>query len=580
MESNGPSPPGVKQIDANFEENFTGEIPDAFPAKIPKVECENLCRRIDGYLHGCFLNGLLFIEEKRVKAQFARTTQYSWRHICDVFPKYKAWTTNFRFKRLRIGRSWVVHIYPVRRLIVLSAAEVRRRLIGAITSYLAQSHKTGVHVDRLFLEGFHARFGMDPLKIFYAWRTLQRIDGYACNWRGRGNGKNFYVQKLRVPSAGKVSHPENASGISPPTGGNNMKTGDASRPGLPDRKSGSLRSLHGVKPRFRRSTPPPGEDDFRPSGFVGQKEKPPNRAAMDRANHRWLASSPPLLVGERWIPGKRLHAKAKFLTFGPIQGLHGVFPLVRFRVAHAMNFCEAALRAGFLDSEICAAWRAGLEEAQVSGERDRAAAGLGEWSPREPSQVVARAWLRLRSDTRSDRERWEAIFRGDRTPQKNFPEAENRAVQAARDAGTYYAAAPAAAVDGGGGEGGVYGSPAAGLPNKPAEETNTRPRRGRVGHISRVLGPGLRVPAKLLEDQAAPPAPAQPAPTSRPEKLPVPAKELLRADVRFPSTIEAHLAARGLTLPELLKLPRDEQKKFVREALAAQKKAPRGSENP
>ncbi len=230
MESESPLPPVVNSYDEKNGDFSEVNSPKPFPGKIPTVECETLCRRIDGYVRGIMRNGRWWCESQEAKRKFVKRTGYSVSHINDIFPVWQKWTANFKVKRVRIGRSTVVHLYRIRQRNELSTAEIRRRLIGAIRSYLQKSHRSHVHVDRRFLERFHELHGVDPMQIFYAWRTLTRIEGMTCNWRGRGNGKNFYVQVPRACNAGQVSHQENARRISPLTGGNEYKQGSATPP--------------------------------------------------------------------------------------------------------------------------------------------------------------------------------------------------------------------------------------------------------------------------------------------------------------------------------------------------------------
>ncbi len=545
MESEPPSYPSVKRFDEENSDDVS-EVKPSFPGTIPDLECAELCRRFDGYLKGMFRNNLPCVLAAEFKRRFKKKTGLSWRHIDDIFPTFQKWSTNFRFKKQRLGRSTCIVITLRYRPLVLTTAECRRRLVGAIRNHVAKSNRA--HVDRKFLENFHSLTGLPAEQIFYAWRTLRRIEGCSCRWRGRGNGVNFYVEPSK---AGQVSHPENASGISPLPGGKEMKTRSPLAPRFPDRSSGGRWPLQGGvgEDRARLSPPEPGEEgqestaprpgsspggDFhRPSGLPRSEVNRSNRLGNDRVIARWKPARPPLHVGGRWIAAARILSKANFLAFGPLQHLHATFFRVRFGPMHARNFCEEALRAGFLDSEICAAYRVGLEETQKSATRDWRT-DISFDGIREPSQAVARAWLRLRADGRTDEQRWLAIFRGEVAPQL-------------RSAG-----------------------PRADSGAEGLRETVTSPASPAIAPSRsdyRQSAPGLRVrsdesQAELAQRRAA-------------AKLPDPAPALIRVASRAhfsgSPTFENFLRMRKVTMPELLKLSRAEQQKFVREMHAWQK---------
>lgn len=498
MQSRTASPAAVKQSD--------DDSPEKFPQVIPDIESENLCRRFDGYLKGWFRNNVPCVLAAEFKRRFKKRTGYSWKHIDDVFPTFQRWSTNFRFQRQRLGRSTCVVITLRYRPMVLTTAEVRRRLVGAIRNHVAKSGCA--HVDRKFLENFHRLTGVSPEQIFYAWRTLRRIDGHRCRWRGRGNGVNFYVQ------AGVISHPEIASGISPPTGGKDMKTSAALPPGLQGRSSSSLRSHQSSYSKDRL----PGY--ARPKRI--DRAKPPQN---DHACHRWKPVLEPLHVCNRWVSAARILRKANFLAFGPMQNLHSAFFRVRFGPMHARNFAEAALRMGFLDSEICAAYRVGLEETQASAARDWHDFGGGD-GMREPSQAVARGWLRLRADERTDEARWAAIFRGEVSPE--------------------------------------LGSPAARAESAAARSPEPR------GEF-RAIAPGVRVRIPTPEPARLPTPDDYSAKIRAAARLPDPAPGLLRASMKEPKTFEKYLASRNFTIADVLKLPRAKQQEFVRAMHAWQK---------
>lgn len=577
MESRTPQPPGVNSFDAKLAHKTAGEtassgreIPDElagqldgdkrnrelrrvaqqlaqasaeeiappaplpFPSAIPDLESERLCRRVDGYLQGWFLNNIPCVLAAELKRRFAKRTGYSWRHIDAIFVVFQKWSSNWHFKRQRLGRSTCIVIRPRRRSRVLTTAEVRRRLAGAIRNYVAQAGR--VHVDRKFLERFHARHGLPPEQIFHAWRTLYRIEGMICRWIGCGTGANLFVQtpaaaaqktKIRQLGGryrGQNSHPENAGGISPTTWGKNKKTGGA-RPADPEKDSGSLRSRPGDAENDRpRVCDPPGTDRTRPPSGApppGGACKPASKTADP---HRWKPDAPPFLVGNRWVTPKKLRAKANFLAFVVFQNSHIEFYRVRFRAAHAVNFALHALRRGFLDREICAAYRAGLKICHASAVRDRMTDICAE-GIREPSQAVARARDILDEDNRTDDQRWAAMFGGEARPQGDFGEV-------------------------------AKGAPPRRRPSpKPASPAARPPVMTDVKFPD---GSSLEVEGKL------------------PDTTPAVKKAVAAAAPDQLRTIEAFLKTRAMDLPALLRLARAEQQRFIREFHAWQQ-APRNS---
>ncbi len=562
--------------------------PAAFPAKIPTIEAEQLCRRMAAYLRGWCANGIRWILAPEFKRRFAKRSGYSWRHVDDVFPQFQRYTTEFVFKRARLGRSTCILIHPKNRRHVLTLREARARLVGAIRSMAGKVRgRVGIGLD--FLANFQRTTGLAPEHIFRAWQSLRRIDGLCAWWSGRKNGRKFYVEPVAKPDlgagsaknlpdsaagfAGQVSHPENCRGISPLRGNRSENRAAFAAKRSPDEKSGSLRSQSfGVGEGTARPVGPhepnenasdtaersgctSGEDvqtaptcaapprgpckpafDARGSGAAsGDSPENVHRGRPDSpANFRWKPALEPLHVCNRWLAPRKIRGKANFLAFVILQNMHADFPRVRFRPIHARNFAEDALRAGYLDSEICAAYRLGLDETQNSAAADvehgerrdyweaREQQRAGKLGMREPSQAVARAWLRLRADERSDAERWAAIFARSPAPM------------------------PRPAARSSGGE-----NAAAGSPRSPRGETA-------AGSSSARENSSRETPAVVT---AARPAVAAETPR---EDLPAPSPGLVRAHRDEHATFEQYLAACGVTLLELLKQPRAAQAEFVK----------------
>jgi hypothetical protein len=578
--------------------------PAPFPAKIPSIESETLCRRMAAYLHGWCENGIYWILAAEFKRRFARRTGYSWRHIDDVFPQFQSYTTEFVFKRARLGRSWCILIHPKDRKHVLTLREARARLVGAIRSMVSKA-RGRVGVGRKFLENFQAITGLAPEHVWRAWQSLRRIDGLSTWWSGRKSGRKFYIEPRPLwhtsgaraeteknsseggaGSAGQVSHPENAAGISPLRGNRSENSGCAERSQAGS--SSSLRSppgdggeetagAGGAEKRPLRDTPqrpgsaPRGADPTAPTGAhpPGGACKP---AGSTRQNYRWKPALPPFLVGDRVMLPARFTRKANFLAFGPMQNFHAEFWRVRFRPTTVPNFAFAALVDGFADWQICAAYRSGLERCHAAAAKDlRAAENLDYWRAREraragevgvrePSQAVAVAWQILRGDNLTRDQRWEKLVRGEIVPQKNFPVAPaSPAESPTRDR-----AAPARGEHGRtGGSGGGEG-----------EARPVRQAQGKPCPSYRTIAPGLRVRspdiASPKPERAAAPDPELLRAMSR-EELAARQKPACPEPVEGLRTIEQFIKKRGLTMAALFKLPRPEQASILAAARVWQK---------
>ncbi len=555
MESETPSAGIVNKFD---EKNAAGETlpPDEFPSEIP-VELLDLTRRFNRYVEGTFANGKLYERMVDARRKFKKATGFSWDHVDRMSRVFLKWSTNYKFSRERHGRSTYIYIRPKRRPLVLSTAEVRRRLVGAIVAHVARwGHG---HIDRKFLENFHSLHGLPPEQITHAWQTIKFVDGHKCRWKGgAGRGANLYVERDKNS---QVSPRQNRRGISPPTGGKEMKTG--ALPQIPDPQTDRAFAVGSLDPPVKtqesiasRPGGPTGGDIHEPSGRPegeGMPAEPPQSA---RAFHRWKPCAKPLHVCDRWIPAARIRRKAFWMVFNPISAMHAAAPGVAWKPGYAVKFCREALELGFLDSEICAAWRVGLEDTQASAardwdrieeRRDRAGWVTEEWRPRELSQCVARAWLRLRADERSDEERWSAIFSGGAKP-------AGAALVAAHSAKT--GAAPASVPPK---APGALPAARAGTLGASAAPGQSGPPRGEF----RTVAPGLRVRIDPAEEWQKKKAAAK--------KLPDLTPALARASLGEAVTFESYLKTRGLTLPEVLKMPRAAQQNFVREMHTWQK---------
>ncbi len=572
MESESPDPGRVKQSAKKFAHKLAANLPaqcagehsdvpppdnsaspapelleaepspgEKFPESIPANLLENCCRRFDGYAEYIGQKPWELMSVLKVKLQ--KKTKLSADHIDRASRHWMKWTANFRFKKHRFNRSTCIVITRVNRPLILTRAGVRRRLVGAIENYV---EKAGVaYVNRKFLENFHHRYGLPPEAIFYAWAKLYRIEGCLCHWQGAGNGKTFVVmtpetaarKTARRQKTARVSHRHFTSGISPlrgidrkttapPVRSQTESSSSAASPAWP----GDARRDFPEESTANRSPPTPGEDDQSTAATAAPGPDPPKPLGNDHACDHWPAVWKPLHVCGRWIGPTRLDRKTRFLVFGVLEPMHERFQLVEWRPGYAWRFVAEAIAMGFLDSEIVAAYRTGLEESNRAAVKDgppRLTAredGAQVWQRdrRVPSQAIAIAWRILREDTRSDEERWAAIFRGEVAP--------------------------------------------AGEKLKTARST-TAPKTARK-----------RAPAPA----PAPPPPEKPAADPKAEEIaaifdstttPAMQRQLLRLDAKLNPTFEAHMKARGLDTAALLRLSRGEQQKFVREAFQKQRPA-------
>jgi hypothetical protein len=536
MESETPSAPVVNKNDEQICGDFPEKIPDELGDKV---------RRLDGYAAGVFANGKPSEQMRYLRRKFAKCLGISWDHTDRVTRVWMRWTTAFDFRRERFGRSTCLVITPRRRPLKLKTEEVRRRLAGAIRNHVTKSGR--VRVGRKFLLFFFRRYGLPAEQILSAWRSLYYVEGAVCQWKtgqgerylfvqtadcaaassqlrqAGGRAKNFKKSIAHQPLSRNPSPRHSTSGISPPTGGKDQKQGASA----PDLQTGSSVPLRGTQ-KDGEGQCDGFADGLSPPGFAlaprgGRGDPRPKPALKTPGFGPWKPEIPPLRVCDRWIAGKKLRAKANFLAFRMFPPMHAQAWRVKFGPMHSRNFAETALRAGFVDAEICRAYRAGLTVAHEAAARewhgDISAEGF-----REPSQAIKVAWGELGRDGRTAEQRWAAFFLGEVAPQlREYPHAESGETRAAPE-------------------------PARG---PGAERWRDLPGGERIRETD---SPNAVAPKPAREDSIAP--------------------AVARMSFAEPKTFEAHLRASGMTLADLLKLPRAEQTKFVRAAQAAQKTPP------
>lgn len=543
MESEFPSGGFVnlshEKVADNFAEEYAGfervtpppEIPDKAPREIPDVARKDLMWKLERYALGVFKYGKDWEWAVDLRRKFAAAKGRNLKDLEDIFPEFQAWTQNFTFRLEPYKNTRRICIYPKFRRVVISNAEITRRLARAIAVHMRGRKQACI--DLTFLGIFQERTGLEPNAISHAWSQIFWIKGYRVRWNDRRTC--FYV------SHGLKAHPENPAGIS------SLREKDQKTSGYagPDssQSSGSLRSQPGEvgegsacdvvapEPNVRardhppRPPPPPGGDDqsLKPAGTPGEAAPPgAPRAPPCRSNFQGMAARLPWQVGERWIVPKRNDKKARWLAFEPLQNMHAESWGVEFG-GQTVNFAREAIAAGFLDSEICAAYRRGLDASHASAMRDRADCGIVHvWKKRAPSQAVNLAWAILRADGRTDEERWVAIFARRPVPMKAEPRPEGALPRS------------------------PYRQYGAGFRVRaPAAE---KPRRAApVKTIIPVVGPVIELEGKFPETTPA-------------------AQRALESP-----TIEAYLKTRGMTLADMLRLSRAEQQKFVRAMHAWQK---------
>lgn len=530
MESESPSAGRVKH-DAKKNAAPAGA---AAGGEFPGValEFQSRVRRLDGYCRQCFRDGMQWMLLARLKEQVAKLWGLSPKHVEEISRVWMQHAGRWKFRREWCyqhngtrRKSRCVVIVPVEAATAKQSTWIaRRRLVGAIQSYL-RTHAVA-HVDKPFCAKFAAMHGLDPIAVWYAWHTLKRVPGYRGAWKGSGEGRKFVVSAAR-----SVSPPDFSPGISPPTSGKNKTNNEAAPRPPAGKNSGSLRSQPGeggemqTKGRLRLCAPL----FDRPTANA-----PPERGAETEAlktsesttNSGPRAACGPLRVCDRLVSGVKIGRKANFLAFAVLKNLHALHWRVAFGDGYALKFARMALRAGHTDTAIVAAYRVGLDAADRSATREWEACGVEHvWVPRCPSQVVAVAWRELAKDGRTAEARWREIFAGTTKAAKTFADVPDRA-----------------------------------LAWKVTNWRDVDPRRQTEDGGRRTENRRQETGAPKIRDEAD---------CSR---------GLIRAHAAACKTPAAHasfeaaLAARGLTLMQLLAQPRSAQQKFVRELFAKDSK--------
>lgn len=389
MESKGAKSRSVKRSDGRKKRNSHRE-------KTGLVLTDG-CRRIRGYLLGCFSQGKEYHDWD--KHQFSRCTEslnpLSVRHVERIVGYYRKRCTEFVWLEIRQGRSTKLRVMqadPGGEPITIP--EVRRRLVGYIASTV---RKNGVaHVDQEFLRHFWRASLLPPELIHLVWAKTRKMAGYSVRWRGVNNGTKLVVSQSPSPthfSPGPYSTHYVSEGIKPKTTGLAPRSGGSSAP----LRVALTGTNAGMAPRGPpvNAWPPPRNDH------------PPTAKP---AGKTW----PPLAVAGRFVSGRKLARLAALLAVTSMRAPHDEFFRVKWIFVYPRNFAWRALREGFDVAEIVAAYAAGVRRShEDSLDRDRTSTTDGEWisePSRVPSAAVAYALAGLLADPRDREDRWAAIF--------------------------------------------------------------------------------------------------------------------------------------------------------------------------
>lgn len=422
MQSKGRQRGGVKRCDVRKK--------DIFPRENAGLLLTDGCRRIRGYLLGCFSRGKEYHDWD--KHQFSRCTRtlnpLSVRHVERIIGFYRKICTEFSFTPIRQGRSTILRIELADRDgEAIPTREVRRRLVGYIE---ATVRKNGVaHVDREFLKHFWRATGLPAEIIHLVWLKTRKMAGLRVRWRGENNGRKMVITGLSSLThfpPGPFSSLCEREGIKPKTTGLTPRFGGQSAPlRVAPTDAGNVtphRLPTANAEQAGRDDHPP--DDRRPFGAsardsCGARARaspgaprphgPPPQPKTVRRAPNW----PPLAVAGRWVSGAKLARLATLLAVTSMRGPHDANFRVKWIFVYARNYAWRALREGFGVPEIVAAYADGVGRShEDSLDADRAPSGdeFHREPSRVPSAAVAYAMRALLADTQSREERWAAIF--------------------------------------------------------------------------------------------------------------------------------------------------------------------------
>jgi hypothetical protein len=448
------------------------------------------CRRIRGYLLGCFSQGKEYHDWN--KHQFHRCTEslnpLSVRHIERIVGYYRRRCTEFNWLPIRVGRSTrfrVVLADPDNEPVTIP--EVRRRLVGYIASTVA---KNGVaHVDEEFLRHFWRATQLPPELIHLVWLKTKKMAGFRVRWRGVNSGRKMVVSRFPSPThfrPGPFSTHFVSEGIKPKTGGLTPPFGGSSaslRAASQDADSGSTHRLptSDAEEAARDVHPPPEERALRAPEFdrrfdgMRPSPSPPRPGGPPPQPKTGCRKWPPLAVAGRFVSGEKLARLATLLAVTSMRNPHDEFYRVKWIFVYPRNFAWRALREGFGVPEILAAYAAGVRRShEDSLDRDRSTTADGEFlrePVRVPSSAVSYALAQLLEDPRDREERWAEIFaRGPRAAPPVAPadvRDAGKRIQRARVSKTTRGAAAAAEVGAG---------PTVPDPTPKASQSTRRPR--------------------------------------------------------------------------------------------------------
>jgi hypothetical protein len=404
MESKIPSPARVKK--------FTGKISKKKPLRLDRRRWQ-LYIRLRGWLRGCFAQpGMDY--KIWTKEVFSATSGYSVRHLERAFPQFARWCTEFTFEKVHHKGTWRIKVtqnFGVRPRV--HPSEVKKRLEAAIASVANQIGTA--KVDAEFLRRFCEISRLPGEMVSAVWQRMKNLPGFRCRWRGVGAGRKFLVSSTSLTQTSRV--------ISSPSGRREKKQCAANA------------TLENAQ------TKPPL------AALASQGPLNPDRSDTQKSPSFFQPSPamPPLQICGRWVSGRKLLAKAIWISVVPLKNVHAQWERVVWRFAHTRNFAYRALRAGYAADVIVRAYARGCGESHEDAlDRDRLPGG-GFASQREPSAAVVYGWRELRAvDARPAADRWAEFFAAPRK-KMTVAAAKPRARPAGETSGARLSAAEAAA---------------------------------------------------------------------------------------------------------------------------------------
>ncbi len=427
MESESSHEPPVNWFDSEDAEKSAENSALGTEPKPRRVAVELLDRRtFQNYLRILgWINGVWEKAHQRTEfydwhaAAFSRATgrkggkKIPVRTLERVFPKFQIWCQEYYFTRINVGGRWCIRItrnaaiHPY-----MPGTAAADRLVLAIRAYVAKAGRAKIDAEWVRKFSEISRISLNHLER--AWLRLKKIPGLKHKWRGVGRGRKFVVEapdtwaeicaeRQAAKTARKtenlsVSHPQTSHPVSISLGNDKIKnSGPVARSPEESARATPANALP------RGETDRGGEADAEPGG----DETPGLRPYFGR----WFPGRAPLQICNRLVLPQNLSRKASWLAVARLKFAHVDCERVRFEFPHARNFALAALRFGYGEAAIVAAWAAGVARShQDALEADRLPGG-GYASTRPPSAAKVYAWYALRAaDPRPPEKLWAEFF--------------------------------------------------------------------------------------------------------------------------------------------------------------------------